>query len=1197
MKKEYNYVFRDRKKVFKALLIMKLWAFFNLMCILSAGAVNIAFSQDSRVSLDYKNAKLTEVLKSMQKQSEYHFLYSNELLNKLAPVSISADNEPLSQVLARCLSNTGLDFELTNDKVILIKEKLIVKAAELPPPITISGKVSTTKGEPLVGATVAIKGSTKGTISDIEGRYSIKVSATDKILVFSYIGTKKQEVLIANRTTINVVMEEEIANLQEVQVVSTGYQSIPKERATGSFQKIDNKTFNYSPGADVLSHLENNVAGMLINTKSGISSTTYGALTNTTFRGPSTMTPTIAKPLIVLDNLAYDGDINNINPNDVESITLLKDAAAASIWGTRSGNGVIVIVTKKSKYNRPLSISINSNVRISEKPRFDQLREVNSSDFIDLEKELFNRGVFDSDITSDWLGGNLLSPVVRILAQRRDNPSSITEAAANAQIDAMRKYNFNDDLLKYVYRNQINQQYALTISEGNDKFSYLLSAGYDKNIAGQRGSNDDRLTLRSNVAFKPVKNLEVGLDIGITKSTNHSENTINKYFSPGGGKNGMYPYAHLADGLGDPLPLVNTYRIEWAQEQGDLRGLDWTYVPLKDRGTTYSNTNAQDLLLKLNLEYKINPVFKAQVLYQYNSAGSEAREVSSKDSYFMRDLINMYTSFPDGNVVRNIPLGGRLDIANTYYTSNTLRGQLNADKTWNGKHQLVAIAGTEIRQDIRRTVQPITTYGWDEELLSYKTVNYNEQYPYYGYDWYTVPIPFTMNFRKTTDRFTSFYTNGSYTYDNRYILSFSARKEASNLFGVKANQKGVPLWSAGASWNISNEAFYKVDWLPYLKFRTTYGFNGNVNNSMSAYMVMEYRGNDYYTQRPWSYIKTPPNEKLKWETVRIINFGLDFALKNNRLSGSIEYFTKKSMDIIAQKPLDKTTGFSYAFDNSGEIKGSGIEAILNTKNIETKNFTWNTNFIFTYNKSKITKYEDPYYVTHPYQMDAMSPGRLAQLSGYDAYPLFSYRFAGLDENGNPQGYIDGILTSADGGMNAYNLTQPDAVSKLVYHGSALPRTYGSVRNTFNWKSFELSVNITYKLGYYFRKSTAKYSDIVGWRIHSDINDRWRVPGDENKTTIPGMPADFSDWGVSYRDNFYGASTATVAKGDHIRLQDIMLSYILNKPQWHVKNIKIYANLSNVGILWRANKWKLDPDLAQSILPNPKIVTFGLTANF
>lgn len=1177
---------------------MKITAFILLVFCLQVSAN----TSGQNVTLSVKNVSLKQVFREIQKQTGLNILVKESLLQKAGRITLDVEDMPVADVLILCQKNQPLNFRIEAGVIVVLEKPLEkIKPAEIltaPVDMRIYGKVVNEKGEGMPNASVLVKGTPMVIGVAGSGGFNIMISGESVVLVVSHIGYKTKEVSVTGADVeLLIHMEIDVANLKAVSVVSTGYETVSRERSTGSFEKLDNKTFNYKQSSDVLSRLDGNLGSMLINNKSSFSSGTYGSLANVTLRGPSTWTPQISKPLLVLDNIVYNGDFENINPNDVESVTVLKDAAAASIYGVQAGNGVIIITTKKGKYKTPFSIGFNVNTQIRQKPRFNLLPELGTSDFIDLETELFNLGVINTDVVNDFVGSNLLSPVVQILAQRRDDPGSITEAEAIAKIDALRKYSYNDDLLKYFYRNEVNKQYALSFSEGNENLNYFFSAGYDKNLSELKTGKNDRLTLQSKINLRPTRNLEAGFSFGFAKSSNRNDfPSFQKNYNPlQGGKLKLYPYARLADDNGNPVAVLNEHRLAWANQEGDLRGIDWTYSPLANVGKAYTDQDNQDILLKLNLDYNLSKVFKAQVLYQYNIANGESRQVQTGDSYQMRDLINRFTEITPTGLVRNIPTGGRLSTSNSYFNSQTVRGQLNAVKSGN-KHDLSVIGGIEIRQDIGRVVQPITTYGWDEEMLSYKTVNYNQLYPNFGYDWYTSPIPYSMDYQKKTDRFTSFYANGGYTYDKRFVLNASARKDQSNLFGVKTNQRGLPLWSVGAGWNVYNESFYDLAWLPYLKLRGTTGFAGNVNNSKSALMVMQNRGNDATTQRPWAVIQSPPNSKLKWETVKMTNVGVDFGFKDNRLSGSIEYYTKTSSDIIAIKPMDRTTGFNFLETNGGEMKGKGVDILINSKNLGSKRFGWNTNLILSYNKNKITKYEYDFNRKNPSYL-IVAPGALGNTFGYDAYSMFSFRFAGLDNKGNPQGYHNGQLTSADGSFNSYNLTRPDSIAEVVYHGSSVARTYGSLRNSFTWKGLELSALITYKLGYYFRKNSVNYTRLSAWDTNSDLHDRWKVPGDESKTNIPGMPADFSDWGVVYRDQFYEASEATVGKGDHIRLQDISLAYNIILPKWHVKNLKLYGNVSNLGIIWSANKWKLDPDVAQGALPAARIISFGLSSNF
>ena len=1181
---------------------MKLCLFFMLGFIVCASA-NVK-AQQEKVSLNLSHVTLKELFHEIQKQTQLSFVYNMEQTREVGTFTVKAESESVEQVLKRLFSRTGITFEFTENLIILHPKPQVPQENKR----TVSGTVKDEAGKPLPGVTIILKNTPIGLVTDREGKFTISYPlGMDAVLSFSFIGMKAQEVKVGEKESIHVVMYEDIYQLEEAVIVSTGYYSIPKERATGSFDKIDNKTFNYTPGADILTRLEGVTTDILFNNKQGTDQGHF--LSNMTIRGPSTReTGKGRSPLIVLNNMIYDGAINDINPNDVESITILKDAAATSIWGINAGNGVIVITTKKGNYNRPMQISASASFRVTEKPRLNYYPFLKSSDFIDLEKKLFDLGMYDGDLSANWYAPPMISPVVEVLAKQRQGTLSASEA--ESRINATRDDSFYDQLLKYIYRPQVEQQYALNVNGGGDNINYMLSLGYDQQKREIKYTDNHRVSLNSVVSFKPVQKLEVSTMIMLAFSTVNYDNRILTASSvPGGSRSSYYPYARLADDQGNPVALAKTSNIEWMREAGELRGLDWTYYPLKDMGTTESKRASSNVLLNTQVSYQLSPVFNAAVSYQYNKTDENHSELEKAEAYSIREVINTYTNInldASDPLYRPIPLGGRLQTSNSYYVAHIVRGQLNAEKTWGDKHQLSAIAGVEVQDQNTRSIAPLPTYGYDEKILSSIRVDFANRYPYQmdpssSYV-STSMLPGNTSFSDRTFRSTSIYTNIGYTYDRRYIFTFSARKDASNMFGVDRNQRGNPLWSAGVAWTISNEAFYRLDWLPYLKYRMTYGCSGNIARDQSAYLTSQFRGVDYQSGEPYAIITKPPNPNLGWEQVRQFNMGIDFAFINNRLFGSMEYYRKISDEIFAMAPVDPTTGLSNLTTNSAAFKGTGVDVSLHIRPVETSHFRWNTDIQFTYNKNTTTKYKYTYYKDNPANLIAGSglEGNLGYIEGYDAYPVFSFKFAGLDsENGNPQGYDhEGNICTT----YSYNspMLQPTDVEQLNYHGSGMPRTYGSFRNTVGWKGVELSFNITYKLNYYFRKNTVQYGGITSWSVNSDYLDRWKAPGDEQYTTVPSMPetlAGLTDYNLSYRDSFYGRSSANVAKGDHIRFNDIMLAYTLPQMKWGIKNIRVHANLTNVGILWRANKWDIDPDLGTYATPAPKIFTLGISAHF
>ena len=1025
--------------------------------------------------------------------------------------------------------------------------------------ITVKGRVTSfLNKDPLVGVNVVQKGTTQGAITDENGKFSIEVDET-ATLVFSYIGYETEEVFVNGQKELNITLSEGLEILQEIGVYATGYQDIPKERATGSFVKIDNGLLNRRVGTNILNRLEDVTSGVIFNR-------TGPAGDPISIRGRNTIFAN-AKPLIVIDNFPYDGDLTNINPNDVESMTVLKDAAAASIWGARAGNGVIVITTKKGTKQRP-KVSFNSNLTVGSKPDPFYQPQMSVADYIQTERTLFDKGFYAFDEIS--VLHPPISPVVELLIAKRDG--QITAEQADAQIATLMKQDVRNDYKKYFYRPSVNQQYSISINGGSEQQRYFLSTGYDKNIATLKGNDFSRFTLNAGNTFTLLKDkldLSTGLYYTESNATTNGVDPTTLRMSP---NYGLYPYARLVDDQGNPLTITKDYRTSFVDDAEKNGLLDWHYRPVEEIGMTKNIAKQNDLRLNAGLKYKITKQLQADILYQHWNNISEGTIRYPKESYFTRNLINNYTEeVTPGELTHHIPIGDILDGSNSKAFSDNLRAQLNYSNNWNTRHSLNAIGGYEIK-NVQSKNNTYRYYGYDDDLSMSQPVDYVTQFPLYYAWFFSGRIPDVSSQAALTDRFKSYYGNAAYTLDSKYTLSVSARKDESNLFGVRTNQKGVPLWSAGGSWIISDEKFYPLHWLSYLKLRGTYGSNGNVNKSVTAFTTARINGTSPLTGLPYARIANPPNPDLRWEQVKVVNIRFDFETQSGVIGGSIEYYNKRGIDLIGGTPYAPSTGVSTFYGNTASTKGNGFDIVLNSKNIDGA-FNWNTQLLFSTIKEKVTDYKIKAAVSsYLHDGDGSTNVTPLPLEGKPLFSLYSYDWAGLDpQTGDPRGYLEGVAS------NDYAAIINGATPKSIrYHGSARPTTFGSLRNTLTWKGLSLSFNITYRLGYYFRRSSIIYGRTRGLGGHSDYALRWQQPGDESHTNVPSIPQTTDN----FRDDLYRYSSVLVEKGDHIRFQDINLSYTLDKnklAKLPVERAQLYMYVNNIGILWKATKTVPDPD--------------------
>jgi TonB-dependent starch-binding outer membrane protein SusC len=1044
--------------------------------------------------------------------------------------------------------------------------------------------ISDETNEPLDGATVKVWKQNIKVLTDTDGKFRLRVPDTGGMLLISYVGYKIAEVPFGGRNSspLKVRLESNGTQLEEVQV-NTGYQTIPKERATGSFVQVDNELLSRRVSTNILDRLDGVTSGVFF-FGSASNNIATATLSNRNYginvRGQSTINAS-RQPLIVVDNFPYEGEISNINPNDIESVTVLKDAAAASIWGARSGNGVIVITTKKGKKGQPTNVVFNSNWSFGEKPDilYDQ-SYLSSPQFIEVERYLFERGYFNADINNTRTFPTI-SPIVSLLNDHKN--SLITDGELEENLIAYTNKDVRADYLKHVYQTSLNQQYAVNLKGGAEHLAYTFSVGHDRNRDNLINNGFRRTTLRASNTYSPLAKLDIVTTVMYSNSTTNENNDFayGSFMGTGGRYARLFPYAQLADINGTPLRIPRTYRYDYIDQMQEQGLLDWSYYPLREIELADKRTSVKNMLANFSLDYKFMPSFSLNAQFQNERQLIGMVNHQPEQTFYASDLINRFSLIDeaDGKIIYHFPRGGIRSAANYDWNSNNGRIQLNFAPRWKN-HRVDALLGGELRE-LKTEGTNATSYGYDDQfgtaITNLDYVNYFTTNPS---GLARIPSP-PANVTGITNRYLSYYLNAAYSFKDRYTLSFSARRDGANIFGAKTNQKITPLWSAGLAWNISDEPFYKWETLRYLKLRTTYGFNGNVYQSGGAYLTGVY-GNDSYTGDRRIYNLRAPNASLRWERVRNINLGLDFEITNNLLTGSIEYYNKKGIDLIQRTNLAPQTGFTDYMANTASTVSNGVDLLL-TANILRKKVRWSSTFIGNFISDHILKYDAP-----------LTSGTIQSgggVEGKSLFSLFSYKWAGLNpENGDPQGILNGQVSSDYAAI--INNYQPDS---LVYSGVSRPPFFGSFRNDFSFKGFSLSVNIVYKMGYVFRRPSISlnYAELISTGGHTDYSKRWQNPGDESRTSVPSVvyPVD------SRRNTFYRYAEVLIEEADHIRLQDIRFGYTLPPSvtkRMGIKSVSLFSYLNNLGIIWRKNKQGIDPDAG--LYPAPFSCSFGVNIN-
>lgn len=1133
-----------------------------------------------KVSLTKSNADLLTVLNELKQQSGYIFLYTDNVLKSANPVTVKMNQVDFKTALDEVFKNQPLSYTIT-DNAITIRAKeptfldrvVATLANDDGKFADIRGVVRNERGEALEGITVMVKGAKTGTRTNAKGEFVLKGVKKGDVLVFTGVAIEPFEYTVKDDKNIDLNLKARLVQLEEVGI-NTGYQKISKERFVGSYSQLDSAAFHRRAGMGILERLDGTTTGIWFNKKDSSNPIQI--------RGISTLYNT-QNPLIIVDNFPFTNDLNSINPNDIENIVILKDAAATSIWGARAGNGVIVITTKKARYNQPMKVFMNTNITLNKKPNLFYYPQMSSSDFIDVERFLFEKGFYSTKL-DDIFSRPVISPVVEILDQIKRG--ELSETIGNAQINQMKNVDLRKQLDEYVYQNGLIQQHYLDITGGSSKTNYKLSIGYNNHRPNlQHSKSDDLFTVTSKVSIRPIDKLEINTGISLSQNTGRSADF---------NLDQLYQYQKIVDENRNAVAVPRNYRKGFLDTVGNGQLLDWGFRPIDEIKNVERKSISRLAIFNLGLSYRITKWLNANVDAQYRLNLGDNKNAYGIETFMTRNLINLYTNLNSTNSLARypIPKGSIIDIRNDKTNTYNLRSQLNFNHEFTGNHVLTGMISSEI-SDESSFSNSNRFYGYDPSTGSYqRNMDYASYYTsVLGFGSEQIPNNNLLR-PKTTNRIISLIGNVSYTLQNKYTLYGSARRDGTNVFGINTNNKWKPLWSIGTGWDISKESFFKIKWISFLKFRASHGYSGNVNNTQSALTTIQYSSSPaQFTGLTYAQTGFASNPDLRWEEVNMINMGLDFALLRDRVSGSLEYFYKKSTDLISSIPLAPTTGLSSYPINSASLNGNGIDLKLSAR-ITNRKLKWDLNYGLSYARIKVTKISLPNLYT---ARDFVSGFGLNPALGRIVFGVSSYKWGGLDPlTGDPQGYLNGELSKD------YIKIFTDSVDHQTFHGSSIPLYSGFLGNSVTYRNFTLSVNINYSLDFYYRKPSINYTQLFNNSTgHVDYLSRWQNPGDELRTNVPSMIYPLSS-NQEGRDQFYSASEVNTLRGDNIRVQDLRLQYSFNSiydQRSTIKSMTIFAYLNNLNfILWKKDKSAFDPDFvggSNFLAPTPKSFTFGI----
>ncbi|WP_165768094.1 SusC/RagA family TonB-linked outer membrane protein [Flavobacterium plurextorum] len=1041
----------------------------------------------------------------------------------------------------------GLTYPNLSDSNFRVPTKTDFFHQIIPDSIIIHGKITSVQGIPLAGTKISIYGTNKSVITNSDGHYQIKFWDRNSKLLIEHSGYESRIIAIKKKIAINISLQEEILDLKEVLI--TGYQNIRPEKSTGSFSKLNGSDITEQRLSSLNAILNGRVAGYQ----------------NGQIRGSGSIMAD-APPLYVIDgfpliNQRYNetlylvNDVPNLNLEDIENITILKDAAASSIYGAKAANGVVVITTKKAK-SRSTQISYTSNLTVTPYKIYTG-NLTNSAEIIDLEREWALRNPNLKGSGAAAYATSLLENAVFTNNGREiileGFAGRISETEVNKQLNQLssQNYKYYDDISRYAKRDEYFIQHNLSLGTANETNSFNGSLTYKSNIYDNIFSDDQSIGI--NLKNSVQINRWLSLDLGTYNSYFRSSSQTYSLFNPGFT---YQPYDHLVndDGTKYISYAESRYDAAWIETIKDYGLPQLDIIPLDELGMNL--IEGKKFLTRTHAKFniKFNSAFNYSVMFQYEYSQDNSRQLLDSDSYDVRELLNRNTIiFPSNEILYNIPKGDILASDNQVSNAYNFRQQINYNKTFNKLNALSFIAGMEINHN-KLQYNSSKLYGWDSETLTSAPVNQTEL----GSS--TLP-----KIREFLNRMVSLYSTGNYSFNDRYLLSGSLRWDRSNLWGEDERKKHAPSWSVGAGWNIDKESFFNFSFINAMKIRGSYGTAGNPVEGASSYMSASYSSNPNIGGLQ-GMLTNRPNPGLSAEITSTINLGLDFSILKNRIRGTLEMYNK-----IAEKLLTNSTGVptegwgnSYVWFNNGKMTNKGIELTLDGTILKNNTFSWDVKILYAYNKNKV-KY-----------VNSESPLAFIQIQNPQSFPrigkdlnsIYAYRWAGLSNTGIPQVYDSSgnVVTSA-----------PDDLLSVENYGTTVPPHSGSFHMQLNYKNFSLSSLFIFESGhriknYMIPMLTSTNSPNIDYTItkispiNKDIVNRWKQPGDEFKTNVPRVIYEYESEDSFASRNLYQNSNINIFDASNLKLSNVSLTYQIPKTlakKAKLENMKLNLNIENV----------------------------------
>jgi TonB-linked SusC/RagA family outer membrane protein len=1211
----------DKKTFTSFIKVMKLTAVLLFIATLQISAKT--FSQN--ITLNFKNSNLNVVLLEIRKQSGYKLVYNSDLLKEANKVSLTVDNASLNETLDKAMANQPFKYEILGETILISpisKIEMDKYSLSDKKDIIVTGTVLDEKGQPLPGATILEKGTKNYVKADNSGKFSIKVASQASILTISYIGYNNKDIP-ASASPIKISLKSDDQNLKDV--VITGYQQIKKESLTGSVSKIKAADINVASMGTLDKMLQGQVAGVAIETSSAV----FGTAPKIRVRGSASLSG-VNEPLWVLDGVPleaplriapselYSGGARNllasalsgVNPEDIEDITVLKDATATAMYGTRAVNGVIVITTKRAKKNAPLLINYSTNATVTLKPSISNFDVLNSKDQTILNEEIFK--IYQSALMSFSAE---TSGAFSKLVYLRNVKSLTDEQYRNAIVDLK---TVNTDWFDYLYKNSFLQQHSLSASLGGEKLYGRLSVSYYDDLGKTVGEDVGRYTVALSTGYQISKKLSSEV---LIKYSHRNQNNPGTFVNP---------FLYARDASRNMRPY---------DENGDYEYYKKGYTDfniLKEIDNNYIKLNNNDFLAQIDLKYKVSNNLKFSGLFNARVSKSTVDEIFNEYSNYANQFRQLGTVDPNGFALsiqdRNprlyknpalglnfpsvsvLPEGGILDREDTdskFYTGR-LQGEWNPLVDKNG-HSLTFMAGAEAYTNNQKSFFA-RNYGYSsitglsmpnplaiQRLIQGTNLPTDETRMSLDRNLLLGTTSYDLPYKRNT---VSYYTNASYNYKEKYVFDFSLRNDAANI----TLSKFTPTWAAGVAWNLSKESFMataeKV--ISDVKLRASYGLRGNDGSRGPNLVAYEVNVNRIYPEANSRgiNIQEPENSTLEFEKEHITNVGLDFTLFR-KADIAFNVYNRDNFGLIGERQVAPSLGYATKVFNWANMRNKGVELSINIRPVKLANdLTFNIVLNAAYNKntvlSDLTGGKPNLY--------KVSDSRGFALQGGPVTGLYSFRLAGLSADGLAQYYDkDGKIVSAFLAANT-------DISNLEYQGSREPLYTGGFTPTFRYKNMTLSAAFIFNAGHVVRLADFYRGGVRSSLYRDDQNTpgdfayRWTAPGDEKYTNIPRLITDL-DTDHYTNDGFgnqsiystYNNNNTRTVDASYLRFRNINFQYNLNQlaKRFKMQNLNVGVEASNIAI-WASGKLKgQDPESLLSGLNTPPVKSFtiSLSASF